>query len=143
VKFRLMGILLSLVLIAVTLSGCGLLSQEPPSVASVTLSSQVDDRTKAAVNPVTSFPTKSKQLFASVRVEDPQPGTKVEARWLYDQDGDGSFKVVDVAEVSFTEKGNRYVAFSLRAPTTFPDGRYKVQVLLDGEQAQEVSFQIG
>lgn len=142
-KFRLTWVLLSMVLIAGTLSGCGLLSQKPPSVASVMLCSQVDERTKAAVDPVSAFPTKSKELFASVRVEDPQPGTKVEARWLYDQEGDGSFSVVDVAEVSFTEKGNRHVAFSLRATTTFPDGHYKIQVFLDGEPAKEVSFQVG
>ena len=142
-KHRYTHWVLCLLLTAGLLGGCGLLTKEPPAVASVTLTDKVDPRTRAAANAVTAFPKGTKVMYTSVQVLRPQKGTKVEAHWHYDQEGKGSFGLVDAAEVVFdTASQDRHVAFSLEATTTFPAGAYKVQVFLDGKAVKELAFSV-
>lgn len=133
-KLRLTVWFLCLSLASGLLGGCGLLSKDSPKVASVTLSDKIDSTTKAALTSLATFPKDSKLLYASVKVLNPQKGTKVEARWFL------ADRPINSSEVTFTETGDRHVAFSLTAREPFPPGEYKVQIWLDGKLAEEKPF---
>lgn len=144
-KFRSALWLLSLALITTLTAGCGFLAKESPKVGSVTLTDQVDPTSKAAKTALTSFPKGARLMYVSVQVLNPRKGTKVKAQWFYDKDGNGTYQGIDEAEVTFdTFSRDRYAAFSLEAAKDpFPPGPYKVQVLLDGAQAKELTFNVG
>lgn len=136
--------LLSLLLVACTLgSGCSRGSGEAPKVNAITLTDRVDDRTKAPITPLARFPKDAKQLYASVQMTAPRQGTKLEARWLYDQSGSGNYLLIASSEVTFDKASRtRYAAFHLVATDTFPSGAYKIQILLDGQMAGETAFTV-
>jgi hypothetical protein len=140
VKLRPYLLLLSLLLAASLLAGCGLFVSNPPSVGAVTLTDKVDASTKAPLTSLTKFPKESKLMYVSARVENARKGTRVEARWYYDKEGNGHYGVVDTATVTFDVQGDRYVAFSLAAATTFPAGKYKVEIYLDDKLVKEQPF---
>jgi hypothetical protein len=143
VTFRAPAWLAGLLLTALLLSGCNLLSKEPPTLASATVTDQVDAKTRAPAREVTTFPKDSKQLYVSALIKNPRQGTKVQAIWQYDRENRGAFAPVDEKEVSFDkESRERYVAFGLTATTTFPAGTYRVQLLLDGTLAKEITFHV-
>lgn len=144
-KVRLPVWLVCLLLCAMLMAGCSLSKgKQPASLASATLTDQVDEKTKAPLRSLTGFPTGSKVIFISTLIKNPQKGTKVEARWFYDKDAKGNFLPVDTATVNFDEASrDKYVAYSLQATETFPAGSYKVQIWLDGNMAKEIAFTIG
>lgn len=139
-RYRLPICLTTLVLAAAILAGCGLLTGRPPSIGTLTLTDRVDERTQAALNPLTNLPHDTTRIFLSVQVENARKGTRVEGRWLYDKLGQGNYGMIDRAEVTFDVTGDRYVAFSLTAATPLPPGAYKAVVYLDGKQAAERAF---
>ena len=144
-KFRPPIWLVCLLLCAALTAGCSLSKgKEPASVAAATLTDQVDEKTKAPLRSLTSFPSGSKVIFISALIKNPQTGTKVEAQWFYDKERKGNFLPVDTATVTFDAASrDKYVAYSLQAAETFPDGTYKVQIWLDGKMAKEITFTIG
>lgn len=125
-------------LLLVFLTGCGLVKRQPPSITSITITDQVDQRTRAPITPRTQFPPTASEFFASVRVAHAVKGTRVKAEWYYEG------KLVDEADVVFPEPGDRYVAFNLVSAEQkpFPSGTYKVKVFLDGAGGQEAHFAI-
>jgi hypothetical protein len=143
VTFRLPLWLVCLVLAVLTV-GCGPgRSSAPASIASVTLTDQVDEVSRAPVRSVTAYPAGAKVMFVSALVKSPQKGTKVEAQWFYDKEGKGTFVPVASSPVTFEEASrDKYVAFKLEATETFPAGAYKVQVSLDGKMAKEIAFKV-
>lgn len=139
-KLRRYMVLLSFLLAAGLLAGCGLFASQPATVGAVTLTDKVNPTTRAPLTSLTKFPRDSKLMYVSSRVENARKGTKVEARWYYDKEGNGQYGIVDTATVTFDVQGDRYVAFSLAAATTFPTGKYKVEIYLDGKLAKELPF---
>lgn len=127
-----------LVLAAILLGGCGLFSKEPVTVTSLTLTDQVDEKTKQAVRPVQSYPAGATQFFASVKVINPQKGTKVTARWLFEG------KLVDEWPLEFQSTGDRFVAFNLvsNGNQPFPPGSYRVEILLDDQPKLQQDFKV-
>ncbi|MGE5673361.1 MAG: hypothetical protein ACM3XM_05690 [Mycobacterium leprae] len=140
-KIRLPLLLLCFLLIAGSLAGCALSGRET-AIGSVTLTDEVDAVSKAAKTALSSFPKEAKTFYASVQVLHPDKGTRVGARWFYDKDGNGSYNLIDSAEVTFAQSGDRYAAFSLTATSTFPSGAYKVIVLLNGNEVRELKFSV-
>jgi hypothetical protein len=143
VKFRASAWLICLLLAAFLLGGCSLLAQDPPSVLSITMTDQIKEGTMEPVRTLESFPTSAKLLYAVALVKSPRQGTKVDAEWSFDQEDSGAFKPVDGSSVTFPKAGKQnYVAFSLKAVTTFNPGTYKVTILLDGKPARDLTFKI-
>lgn len=135
---RRFGILLVLIAIGL-ISGCGLFRREPAAIDSLTLTDQVDERTKQAVRPLNGFPATATQFFASVKVLNAGKGTKVTARWLYEG------KLVDEWPLVFQDAdGDRFVAFNLvhRDSQPFPPGSYRVEILLDGKLVKQQDFNV-
>lgn len=140
-KFRASIALLISLLAALLLSGCGLLAKDPPGVGSVTLTDQVQEGSMAPVSTLDSFTTNHKVIYAAALVQNARKGTELEARWTFEREG--AFIPVDSSTVTFPRDGKEnYVAFSLKAVTTFMPGTYKVEILLDGKPIREQSFKI-
>jgi hypothetical protein len=132
------SIALFLTVMALLLTGCGLVKSDPPAIGSLTLTDRIDEHTKAATSPRDGFPAQTGQFFASVQVLNPVKQTKVMARWYFDQ------KLIDEYELTFDVTGDRYVAFQLTsaADKPFPSGPYKVEVLLDGRLVEQKEFRV-
>lgn len=143
-KLRALCLLVCLLLVAGSTAGCGLFgSKEPASLASVALTDQIDDHTKAPLSNLTEFPAGSTVLYVSALVTAPKKGTAVQAQWWYDRESTGNFTPIDTADVTFPEASReKYVAFSLSAKTTFPPGPYKVKITLDNSQVKELAFTV-
>lgn len=138
-KFRATALLICLAAIVLTL-GCAAVS---PGIVSVTLTDQVEEQTMAPKAPRDSFTTATTMIYAATLVSNPRKGTQVEAQWTFAKDGQGSPVPVDSSSVTFgAASAQNYVAFSLKAVTTFLPGTYKVQILLDGKPARDVTFTI-
>jgi len=128
---------------AILLGGCSLLSQSPPAVGPVTLTDKVAEKTMAPLNPTDKFSTATQLIYASALVQNARKGTRVDAEWTFDKEGQGTYVPVDSSGVTFPQAGKEnYVAFSLKAVTTFMPGTYKVRILLDGKPAREATFTI-
>ncbi len=139
VKVRLLVSILLLTLAAGLLGGCGLFTKEPAAVSPITLTDQVDEKTKEARRPLTGYPATTTEFFAVVKVMNPRQGTKVAARWYYDG------KFVQEFPLDFAESGkDRFVAFNLVSSSNqpFPTGQYKVEILLDGNVVQQQEFKV-
>lgn len=143
-KIRALCLTIALFLVASLAAGCGLFGpKEPASLASVTLTDQVDDHTKAPLSNLTEFPAGTKVLYVSALVKAPAKGTGVQAQWWYDKEGKGTFSPIDTADVTFPDAAReKYVAFSLTATTTFPPGAYKVKVSVDNASVRELAFTV-
>ncbi len=137
-KLRLLGALLFLALGANLLAGCSLYTKEPPAIGSLTVTDKVNERTKEPIGAVSNFPPKPLQFFASAKILNPRKGTRVQARWYYED------KLVDEADVQFEATGDRYVAFNLIAAQNkpFPSGQYQVRLFLDGKPQQQLDFKV-
>jgi len=130
-----------LLLSAVLLGGCSPLAKNPPGVVSVTLTDQVKEGSMAPENARESFASSTQLIYASALVSNPRKGTKVEARWTFDKEGQGTYSPIDHSDVTFPDaRKESYVAFSLKAVTTLMPGTYKVQILLDDKPAKEATF---
>jgi len=129
---------LLLTVMVLLVSGCGLLQSDLPVIESLTLTDQIDEHTKAALDSLDGFPAQTSQFYASVRVLNPIKQTKVMARWYFDQ------KLIDEYELAFDVKGDRYIAFQLSstAGKPFPSGTYKIEVLLDGSLVEQREFRV-
>lgn len=140
-KFRFPLLIFGLAAAVLLLSACSPLTKAPPSVESITLTDQVDERTSAALRPLTTFPAATKRIFAAVKVTDGGKGTKLEAQWHYKGDQNG-FLHVDNAAFTFEQPATQHVAFSLVSNEGLPKGDYKVIILLDGQQVDEIGFTV-
>jgi len=107
-------------------------------VGSLTVTDRINERTKEPVGAVSNFAPKPSQFFASAKILNPRKGTRVVARWYFED------KLVDESEVKFDVTGDRYVAFNLKAAQNkpFPSGRYQVRVLIDDNPQQQVDFKV-
>jgi hypothetical protein len=133
---------MGLLLISLLLMGCSPFQAEPPAIGTVTLTEKIDEHTKAPLGTTVRFPAGSKVIYLSAQVTHPRPGTKLEARWLYDREGSGQFHLIDGTELTFPAKGDRYAAFRLAAKDAFPSGQYKVELYLEGQKVKELPFPI-
>lgn len=141
-RYRVPLWLCAMLLVGALASGCGSLSGGPPVIASLTLTDAVDGHSREPLRALTGFGADTRQMIASVRVERAREGTRVEARWYFDAQSNGSFTLVDTAEVVLDRRGARQVAFSLRPASRFPAGAYKVELRLDGALAAETTFRV-
>lgn len=109
------------------------------AVTGVDLGNAIDASNKVAT-PMTSF-GKTDTIHASVATSaaDPaQPATgKLTARWTY-QDG----QLVDELSQDFSFTGTGNTAFQISNPDGWPTGKYKVEILLDGELVQTREFEV-
>lgn len=116
----------------------------PAPAAAVTVTS-VDLGTAVGADnrvttPATTFAT-SDTIHASVATASADPSTPVDgkltARWTY-QDG----QLVDELSQDYSFTGTGNTAFQVSNPSGWPVGKYKVEILLDGEVVQTRDFEV-
>jgi hypothetical protein len=76
-------------------------------------------------------------IYASVNTEGTATGTTLAARWTF-QDG----QVVDETSNTISPTGPTVTAFHITKPDGFPAGRYKVEILLNGQRVESKDFEV-
>jgi hypothetical protein len=76
-------------------------------------------------------------IYLSVVTEGTSPGARLAAHWTY-QDG----QVVKHDETSVAPSGKAATEFHISKPSGWPEGEYKVEVMLDGASAGTKSFKV-
>jgi hypothetical protein len=76
-------------------------------------------------------------IYVSVTTEGSSPGATLAAHWTY-QDG----QVVKHDETSVAPSGKANTEFHISKPSGWPEGDYKVEVMLDGASAGTKSFKV-
>jgi hypothetical protein len=76
-------------------------------------------------------------IYASVNTEGTGTGSTLAARWTF-QDG----QVVDETSNTISPTGPTVTAFHITKPDGFPAGRYKVEILLNGQRVESKDFEV-
>ncbi|HJR17965.1 MAG TPA: hypothetical protein VJ808_14035 [Gemmatimonadales bacterium] len=76
-------------------------------------------------------------IYAVVKTEGSGPSTQLQARWTY-EDG----QVVDESSQSIAASGEDFTEFHISKPSGLPKGKYKVQILLNGQPAESEDFEV-
>lgn len=135
---RLWFFALAFILFASTLVACESSFQVgggEPSVDEVVMARSLDDGQRPVDE--TSVFAPEDVFNASVQVSNLEEGSKVTGKWFF---GD---QFIDEASVTITEDGfSGYVGFNLTPDVDWPPGDYRLEVYLDDELAQTVTFQV-
>lgn len=76
-------------------------------------------------------------IYAVVETQGSGPNTSLQARWTY-QDG----QVVDESTQSIAASGEDVTEFHISKPGGWPQGKYKVEILLNGVAAESEDFEV-
>ena len=85
---------------------------------------------KHVANQTDTFGTRD-TIVASVHTTGSAPNTNLTARWTF-QDG----QVVDERSETISPNGDAYTEFHIAKPTGWPTGKYRLHVLVNGQEVQ-------
>jgi hypothetical protein len=110
----------------------------PLTVAKLTLGSAVnaEHQVTRASN---SFATNDKTLYASVATEGSSGGATLNAKWSYLE---GQGQLVSSISQSIATDGPAVTTFKVQNPDLWPEGKYKVEISLDGKPVAKQDFAI-
>lgn len=112
---------------------------EPFTVAKLTLGSAVNAGHQV-VRASDNFATSDKALYASVATEGSTQGATLNAKWSY-LEGEG--QLVSSISQSIATDGPAITTFKVQNPDLWPEGKYKVEISLDGKPVAKQDFRIG
>ncbi|MDA3933845.1 MAG: hypothetical protein PF630_05905, partial [Gammaproteobacteria bacterium] len=110
----------------------------PLSVTKVTLGSEVNadhQVTRAG----SSFAANDKTLYASVATEGSSGGATLNAKWSYLV---GTSQLVSSISQSIATDGPAVTTFKVQNPDLWPEGKYQVEISLDGKPVAKQDFVI-
>lgn len=108
---------------------------ERVQVEEVTLGSEVGSD-KRVVQEKSSFQPND-TIYLTVETKGSAPEATVTARWKYQDD-----QIVNESTQRIIPSGAVATEFHVEKPDGFPAGKYKVEVLLNGEKVEEKAFEI-
>jgi hypothetical protein len=110
----------------------------PLTVAKLTLGSAVnaEHQVTRASN---SFATDDKTIYASVATEGSTGGATLNAKWSYLE---GQGQLVSSISQSIATDGPAVTTFKVQNPDLWPEGKYKVEISLDGKPVAKQDFAI-
>jgi len=111
----------------------------PLSFSKLTLGNAVNND-HLVTKPGTSFATTDKTIYASVATEGNSTGAKLNAKWTYTE---GAGVLVSNITQSIATDGPAITTFKVQNPDLWPEGKYKVEISLDGKTVADQDFQIG
>jgi hypothetical protein len=76
-------------------------------------------------------------IYAVVETQGSGSPAALQARWTY-EDG----QVVDEASQNISAAGGDFTEFHISKPSGWPKGKYKVEILLDGQPADTEDFEV-
>ena len=108
-------------------------------VGAVTLGSAVDGAQHIS-KPATEFAPDDKTIYASVASTGTTPGTALNARWNYLE---GAGQLISSVTQRLASEGPATTTFTLHNPDLWPEGKYNVQISVDGKLVKTQTFTIG
>lgn len=110
----------------------------PLTVAKVTLGSNVnaEHQVSRASN---RFTPNDKAIYASVATEGSSEGATLNAKWSYLE---GAGQLVSSVSQSIATDGPAVTTFKVQNPDLWPEGKYKVEISLDGKAVAKQDFEI-
>jgi len=110
----------------------------PLSVAKLTLGSAVNaDHQVTRAND--RFAPNTKSIYASVATEGSSGGATLNAKWSYLE---GQGQLVSNISQSIATDGPATTTFKVENPDLWPEGKYQVEISLDGKSVAKQAFQI-
>ncbi len=107
-------------------------------IDSVKLGDQVADNHKVT-HPTTTFSPSDSDIYASVVTDGSTDGSTLSARWRY-LEGKGQ-PVTTISQTIATE-GPATTTFHVENPNDWPQGKYQVEISIDGKPVSTETFQI-
>jgi hypothetical protein len=108
-------------------------------VSAVTLGSAVD-AAQQVTKPATHFAQTDKTIYASVVSTGTTPDATLSARWNYLQ---GAGMVISNVTQRLASDGPATTTFTLQNPDLWPEGKYNVEIAVDGKVVNTQAFTIG
>lgn len=108
------------------------------NVARVTLGNSVDSHLEVT-DAGNSFANDSKTIYASVDTQGSSSGVTLNAKWSYLE---GKGQLISNVTQSIATDGPAVTTFKLENPDLWPDGKYQVEITLDGKPAATQAFLI-
>lgn len=111
----------------------------PPAalhVTSLELGKQLD-ADRRIVSPMTTFNPRD-TIFVSVATDGSSPAATLAARWTFGPDG----QIVNEMSQPIAPTGAAVTEFHIVRPTAWPEGAYKVEIMLDGAPAGTKEFTV-
>lgn len=130
-----------LALLVIPLVGCeASVSVSTASLSEVTMCTAVDEDARP-LDSTDVFSADTTEIFCSVKLSNAPSGTMVKATWTYIE---GELDVTDMVlgEYELEGDGTRYLQFSLFNESVWPTGAYQVDLYLDGEPEETVTFTV-
>lgn len=107
-------------------------------VSTITLGDSVTNDHKVKKE-VTTFSPSQKTIYVSVDTTGNTPGATLNAKWSYLE---GSGQVVTSTSQSIIADGPATTTFRVQNPNLWPEGKYKVDISLDGKQVASKNFEV-
>ncbi len=105
------------------------------AVRSIDLGSAIGPDNRISASTMTFSP--SDTIYAAVSSDGSAPSVNVGAKWTF-QDG----QLVNEASQAIAPTGPAVTTFNISKPDGFPAGRYKVEVMIDGQPAGQSEFEV-
>ncbi|HUW53719.1 MAG TPA: hypothetical protein VMV99_09930 [Rhodanobacter sp.] len=113
-------------------------AQTPISVAKLTLGSAVNAEHQIT-RPGNRFASDEKTIYASVATEGQSRDATLNATWRYLE---GKGQLVSSISQSIATDGPAITTFKVQNPDLWPEGKYKVEISLDGKPVAQQGFEI-
>ncbi|RCS29508.1 hypothetical protein DEO45_10050 [Rhodanobacter denitrificans] len=110
----------------------------PLTVAKLTLGSAVNAEYKVT-RPGNRFATSDRTIYASVATEGSTGGATLNAKWSYLE---GQGQLVSSISQSIATDGPAITTFKVQNPDLWPEGKYRVEISLDGKSVAKQDFEI-
>ncbi|MFC3652585.1 hypothetical protein ACFONN_13590 [Dyella humi] len=111
---------------------------ESLQVSTITLGDVVSNDHKVKKE-VTTFSPSQKTIYVSVDTTGSTPGATINAKWSYLE---GNGQVVTSTSQSIIADGPATTTFRVQNPNQWPEGKYKVDISLDGKQVASKNFEV-
>jgi hypothetical protein len=110
----------------------------PLTIDKVTLGSDVNAEHRVT-RASSRFAPNDKSIYASVATEGSSEGATLNARWSYLE---GTGQLVSNISQSIATDGPAVTTFKVQNPDLWPEGKYKVEISLDGKSVAKQDFEI-
>jgi hypothetical protein len=108
------------------------------SVAKLTVGDAVNAE-RQVTHASSSFTSSDKTIYASVATEGRSTGATLNAKWSYLE---GTGQLVSSVSQSIATDGPAVTTFKVQNPDLWPEGKYKVEISLDGKAVATQDFEI-
>jgi hypothetical protein len=113
-------------------------ASEPLSIAKVSLGRDVNAEHQVA-RASSHFAPNDKAIYASVATEGSSEGATLNARWSYLE---GTGQLVSSISQSIATDGPAVTTFKVQNPDLWPEGKYQVEISLDGKSVSKQDFEV-